>query len=172
MRYAADQADFRVGQIGAARLGLPGADQDPFAHFPLGSLAMNATDGLETLAPGAVQGAWAVLAFDGPLAWRKEALRRLKRLDQGNSYLVSLCARAANGDPVAGARLVRHLRLHGLPMDRDKTGSPVYTSVAGFALRALARMSTQGIHGSPASKPRHTAGPYREPASTAHPERR
>lgn len=140
IRYAADQADFLAGMEGARKLGFEIPWRDPLGGFPLGTLAMNDVGQAEPLPENAQQGAWAVLAFDGPDLWRTEALSRLKALDQGDAYLISLAARAAWGDGEALERMLRHLRQNRLPLDQDRPGSPAYTSVAGFVLRALAKV--------------------------------
>lgn len=138
--FAADQADFLACFHSVSVLGFQKTVRDPFLEIPMGCLAMDQQGKTIPLEDSSQEGAWAVLAFDGPYEWQLEALANLKRLDRPQAYVISLAGRAALGDEDARDRLLQHLSKHPLPSDRDKEGSPVYLSVAGFVLRALVRI--------------------------------
>lgn len=136
VRYAADQADYRVGRAGAARLGFRTDPRDPFAPFFGKALAQDGAGRSLALDPDAELGALAVLAFDGPPGWRTQALRRLEAGFRERRDLLSMAALAANGHRECEARLRRHLTLHPLALDHE-FGGEIHMNVTGFVLRSL-----------------------------------
>ena len=134
--YAADQADYDAGRKGALLLGLAPCPEVPWRRFSPSRLALDATGVPMPLGGPEEAAALAILAFDGPRAWRPSLLHRLHQVErQSPGFLLPLAARAYLGDAAARHRLLAHLRRNPLPLDREQAGSPVYTPVAGFVLR-------------------------------------
>ena len=137
--YGADQADYSAGRTGALRLGLAPCPRVDWRRFSPGRLAVDGKGQGLPLAEPEEAAALAVLAFDGPRNWRPAILGRLRRLEARTPGLIlALAARAHLGDAGARRRLLAHLRSNPMPRDRDRPGSPAYSPVAGFVLRALA----------------------------------
>jgi hypothetical protein len=138
IRYAADQADLCAGIQGAMALGIEPRSWDPFAAFALGTLAMNETNQAIPVDEENALGAWAVLAFDGPPAWRREARTHLPLLSAGKTSVFALAAHAFSGEAKASKRLQAHLRKFNYPRAQEDGQGAISSNLAGFVLRALA----------------------------------
>ena len=137
--YAADQADYEAGRRGALRLGLSPCPQVPWQSFSPNRLALDSSGHALDLAGPEESAALAVLAFDGPKKWRPALLRRLRQEEpRFPGFMLPLVARAQLGEAAAKARILAHLRVNPLPLDREAPGAPAYTPIAGFVLRLLA----------------------------------
>lgn len=145
--YAADQADYEVGRMGALLLGFSPCPRVPWHRFSPRVLALDEAGRVLPLSGPEASAALAILAFDGPKSWRPSILGRLHNQERHfPGFILPLTARAYLGDKVARRQLIKHLERNPIPLDRDQALSPAYTSLAGFVMRLFATDDVQRRH--------------------------